>query len=94
VAHYVGDFTITQHLSTKPRQGHPLSIQKSRTFFKDGENQFTENGVGPSEPGASEFLRVVLVERLVHETRAGVSFFAEWSGIGEFPRRWLPSDLR
>lgn len=36
------------------------------------QHQFAENGVRPSEPGAGEFLRIVLVKGFVHEARPRV----------------------
>ena len=39
------------------------------------QNQLAEERVGPGEPGAREFLWVVLIERLVHESRSGMRGF-------------------
>src|SRR6185437_2874639 len=36
------------------------------------EDEFPEEGVGPGEPIAREFCRIVLVETLVHEAGSGV----------------------
>src|SRR6185369_15252804 len=54
--------------------GFTDSVQQLRSFAESLQNKFSENGVGPGEPGARELLRVVLVKRLVNETRTGVSF--------------------
>src|SRR5436305_12054270 len=36
------------------------------------QDQLAEERVGPGEPDAREFLWVVLIERLVHESRSGM----------------------
>ena len=37
------------------------------------KHQLAEDGVGPGEPGAREFLWIIFVKRLVHEAGGGVS---------------------
>ena len=42
------------------------------TLSMDLEDQLTEEGVGPGEPRSGEPGRIVLVEGLVHESRAPI----------------------
>jgi hypothetical protein len=49
-----------------------LLAQKIRTLVECFQDELAKNGVGPCKPHPRKFLRVILVESLVHEAGAGV----------------------
>jgi len=51
----------------------------------ESDDEFAEDGVGPGEPAAGEFLGIVFPESFVHETGAAVAFLELAEAVGDFP---------
>jgi len=60
-------------------------IQKPWLLAESFQNQLAEQRVGPGEPSARELLRVVLVERFVHEAGPGVRPLQRVQAKTDFP---------